>query len=102
MKSWKDLVMDMSKAGKDTSSKEVGDRPTSEHLYNLLQETCVAEVVHVFLMILGLLLLIIIELPWSIIWTVIYILANLMDVIIQRYNRPRLYSIYKSALRSEK
>lgn len=102
IRSWKNLMMDMGKAGIGTASREIGERPSAEHLYNLLQETCVAEVTHVFLMITGLLLLVIIELPWSVLWSVVYILFNLTDVVIQRYNRPRLYGIYKSALRSMK
>ncbi|MCR4676226.1 MAG: hypothetical protein K5634_03235 [Sphaerochaetaceae bacterium] len=102
IKSWKDSLMDMSKASANAQSKDVGTDLSSSHLYDLLQETCVAEVTHTVLVFAGLALLFLIELPWSILWTLAYILFNSLDIMIQRFNRPRLVSIYKRALRMEK
>lgn len=102
IKSWKDALMDMSKASDKSQSKDVGQDLSSEHLYTLLQETCVAEVVHITLLVLGIILLFIIELPYSIFWFLAYEVFNSLDIIIQRFNRPRLVSIYKRSLRMEK
>lgn len=102
IKSWKDSLMDISKASKKTESKDVGDDLSSEHLYTLLQETCVAEVVHTTLIVLGITLLFIIEFPFNIFWFLAYIIFNCLDIVIQRFNRPRLVSIYRRALRMEK
>ncbi|MCR5761647.1 MAG: hypothetical protein K6F82_06645 [Sphaerochaetaceae bacterium] len=101
IKSWKDSMMDMSKASEKAQSKDVGQDLSSKHLYTLLQETCVAEVVHIALIILGLSLLFFIEWPYNLFWEAAYLVFNSLDIIIQRYNRPRLVSIYKRALRME-
>ncbi len=94
--------MDMSKASEKAQSKDVGQDLSSQHLYTLLQETCVAETVHIILMVVGISLLFIIEFSYNIFWFLAYEVFNSLDIIIQRFNRPRLVSIYKRSLRMEK
>ena len=61
----------------------------------MLEETCVAELTHFLLSLLGLAMLRIWPGAGGIIVTVIYILlGNLPFIIIQRYNRPRLQRLY--------
>ena len=61
----------------------------------MLEETCVAELTHFLLSLLGLAMLWIWPGAGGIIVTVIYILlGNLPFIIIQRYNRPRLQRLY--------
>ena len=57
----------------------------------MLQETCVAEFIHVLLSILGFGAVFIVGGAWGWIISIVYFLAgNLPYIIIQRYNRPRL------------
>lgn len=87
---WKDHLPDMSKVTKGMYRKEIASRPTEESLTRLIQETCTAELVHWQLMVFSA------PVVWLypgiggwIIWAAC-ILGNLVFVIIQRYNRPRL------------
>ena len=60
-------------------------------LPRMLQETCVAEFIHVLLSILGFGAVFIVGGAWGWIISIVYFLAgNLPYIIIQRYNRPRL------------
>lgn len=87
---WKDKVPDMSKICGDMVRKEVASRPTAESLETLVAESCVAECVHFFLILLSLAVLAIY--PGAGGWIVwgLCVLGNLPFMLIQRYNRPRL------------
>lgn len=96
---WKDRTVDMGKAGVGTESKDLSGkaggsgRPTPENLEKMIQETCVAEVTHFVLILISPVILFLCELPWSVILLIAYIISNLSDIIIQRYNRPRLIKL---------
>ena len=89
---WKDRLPDMSRLMPDMVKKKL----SAADPMSLVQETCVAEFIHVVLSVLGLACL------W--LWpgfggtavTLVYILlGNVPFIIIQRYNRPRLVRLYE-------
>lgn len=74
-----------------------------ERLPVMIQETCVAEIVHIAVSILGLPCLWMWPGAGGIIVTAIYIgLLNLPFVLIQRYNRPRLLRLQQKLSSREK
>ena len=90
VKKWKDRVPDASKRHKDMYEKKVSTRPDKENLRRLIQETCVAEIVHYQLILLSLPVLRIWPGWGGIICFGLCVVGNLVFAIIQRYNRPRL------------
>ena len=67
---------------------------TFADLPRMIQETCVAEMIHFLLSLSGLACLVIWPGAGGIILTLVYILlGNLPFIIIQRYNRPRLQKL---------
>ena len=91
---WKDHVPDMSRIAKNMVSKKLPLSSGSEQMERLVQETCVAELVHALLILLGLWCLHL----WPgiggvIFWLLYAILGNLTFIVIQRYNRPRLVGL---------
>jgi hypothetical protein len=63
------------------------------HLRRLVQEMCNAELVHAVLTLFSPLFALLIEGWYGIVIAVFYALFNLSDVMIQRYNRPRIMMI---------
>ena len=58
---------------------------------SLVQETCVAECVHCWLIVLSVGMLFLWKSVWSwLLWLVYNLLGNVSFILIQRYNRPRL------------
>lgn len=98
---WKDRMLDKSRAVKRSVTKSVGNDATAAHLESLLAETCVAEAVHAALLVLSLILFWTMDLPWSIPGFLIYAVANLVSLVIQRYNRPRLVMLLRLEQRRE-
>ena len=92
---WKDLTLDKSQAVKSSVTKSIGTDTTTAHLESLLAETCVAETVHGALLILSPVMFWTMDLPLSIPGFVIYAVANLVSLVIQRYNRPRLVTLLR-------
>jgi len=71
-----------------------------ERLPVMIQETCIAEIVHIAVSILGLRCLWMWPGVGGIIVTIIYIgLLNMPFVLIQRYNRPRLLRLQQKLLK---
>ena len=98
---WKDRMPDKSKVIKSTVRKQVGKDYSADHLLRLVQETCVAELVHWILVAVSPVLLVTMEGALSVWATVLYGLSNLPFIMIQRYNRPRLVRLYQHARRRE-
>lgn len=70
-----------------------------ERLYEMIQETCVAEIIHIAVSIVGLLCLWLWPGWGGVMITAIYILLlNLPFILIQRYNRPRLIRLQQKCL----
>ena len=89
---WKKLVPDMSRFLPDMVKKEVDPAAvTASQVELLVQETCVAECVHCWLIVLSVGMLFLWKSVWSwLLWLVYNLLGNVSFILIQRYNRPRL------------
>ena len=76
---------------KDASLADELTAETFSDLPRMIQETCVAEMIHVLLSLTGLGCLVIWPGIGGVLVTAVYILlGNLPFILIQRYNRPRL------------
>lgn len=68
----------------------------------MVQETCVAEVVHVLLAVLGLYLPFLWPGPGGVVVCLVYVLlGNVPFVLIQRFNRPKLRMLLEKCRRAE-
>ncbi len=97
IRKWKDRAPDMSRIRKKMVPKRIGIAPKAAQVYRLVQETCVAELVHVVLIVCGIPILLFWRdhFVFGLILTIAYAIGNLVFVIIQRYNRPMLLSLAK-------
>jgi len=79
---------------KDTRDKGAGLQNDALQYWRAIQETCVGELCHWLLIFFSGVLLVIINSNWK--WPLWggYLLFNLADIVIQRFNRPRLMRIY--------
>lgn len=95
VKSWQSKVPDMSRLFRHIMPAKKMTAETVADIPRMLEETCVAELTHTLLSILGLAMLWLWPGWGGIIVTIIYILlGNVPFIIIQRYNRPRLQRLY--------
>lgn len=68
----------------------------------MVQETCIAEIIHVFLSVMGLAIPFLWPGPWGIVACLIYILiGNVPFILIQRFNRPKLVQLLERCRRAE-
>ena len=101
VRKWKDRVPDMSKVMPYMFRKRVGRDMGSAGVERLIKETCVAELVHVFLILIGAGCLFLWPGPGGIGVFLIWVMGNVPDIVIQRYNRPRLIKLYRKFLTNE-
>lgn len=87
--------IDMSRLLKGVFPKQNTMSRDPEHLKRLVQEMCNAELVHWILTFLCPVFALLIDGWYGIVITIGYAVCNLGDVIIQRYNRPRILIILK-------
>ena len=91
VKEWQSRVPDMSRILPGLMPAKKLTAETFSDLPRMIQETCVAELIHTLLSVTGLACLAIWPGVGGIAVTVVYVLlGNLPFIIIQRYNRPRL------------
>lgn len=94
---WQSRVPDMSRLFKKwMPPKKLESRPNADILRQMINETCVAELIHLLLCVSGLGLLRI----WRgaggvLLYLVYFLLGNLPFILIQRYNRPRLVKLLR-------
>ena len=87
IRAWKDRLPDMSRLMPDMVKKKLA----AADPMSLVQETCVAECVHCWLVVLSVGMLFLWKSVWSwALWLVYNLLGNVSFILIQRYNRPRL------------
>jgi glycosyl-4,4'-diaponeurosporenoate acyltransferase len=98
---WKDRVPDMSQYVKSMFRKKISVFRDFDYIKELIQETCVAEFVHWMLVLISPVFLVLMEGLAGRIGAVVYALANLPFVMIQRYNRPRLVLLMNRQKRQE-
>ena len=88
---WQSRVPDMSRiCRKLMPPKKLEGRPDENTLGQMINETCIAELIHFLLCLSGLAVLWL----WPgtgglVVWLVYCIFGNLPFIVIQRYNRPR-------------
>ena len=87
---WKDKMIDMGKASASTAAKQIGDTVSEDSIEFMIQETCKAEITHFAIIVFSPIMFIFMTAPYSFFGVILYDLSNLFDIIIQRYNRPRL------------
>ena len=87
--------IDMSKIMSRTFPKQNTMTRDKAHLERLVQEMCNAELVHWVLAFLSPVFWLLIEGWYGVAITIGYALSNLGDIMIQRYNRPRIIMILK-------
>lgn len=93
IKKWQNRIPDMSKIlpmVMPAKSFQVGEE---ERLPRMIQETCVAEFIHIVLQVLGLGCIRIWQGAGGIVVSVLYWIGNIPFILVQRYNRPRLIRI---------
>lgn len=95
IRKWKDRLPDKSKYTRNTFTKEMNGHEDQSNLVRFLQETCVAELVHWVLAALCVPLYWYVPTPFGAVAATLYALSNIPFIIIQRYNRPRLYRVYQ-------
>lgn len=98
---WKEKFPDMSVILPEfIPSKKLPKAMNSDQVERMVQETCIAELIHGLLCITGLACVFLWKGIGGISIAVLYALGNLPYCIIQRYNRPKLVKIWK-ALRAK-
>lgn len=95
IKKWKTKLPDMSKIIKQMRPKSIKTAFTGEIARAMLQETCVAELIHLLLALFGFPCIFIWR-GWGVLAWVLYALGNVPFILIQRYNRPRYASLIKA------
>lgn len=96
IRKWKDYMPDMSKIfpkWMPSKSPKMG-RQTLEDVELNLKETCIAEVIHNMLAILGFGCVLIWPGVGGVVMSLLCLLGNIPFVMIQRYNRPRFVKLY--------
>jgi glycosyl-4,4'-diaponeurosporenoate acyltransferase len=91
----------MSQYVKSMFRKKISVFRDFDYIKELIQETCVAEFVHWMLVLISPVFLVLMEGLAGRIGAVVYALANLPFVMIQRYNRPRLVLLMNRQKRQE-
>ena len=95
---WKDKVPDMSRLlPKVMLPKRLPWGAQPERLTLMIQETCIAELIHLILFVLGFACVLIWDGAGGWIVALVYnLLGNVPFILIQRYNRPRLQRLLEN------
>jgi len=96
VRQWQNRVPDMSRIfPRLMPPKRMTAHPDAQTLLVMIRETCVAELTHWLLLFAGLAIPAIWPGAWGIAACVVYcVFGNLIFILIQRYNRPRLVRLY--------
>ncbi len=89
IRKWKSKVPDMSRYLRFLMPKKVVSGTTSKDIKALIKETCIAEMVHIALIVLSLAVLFICPGRAGVILYILCFAGNLPFILIQRYNRPQ-------------
>lgn len=99
---WQQLLPDMSRILPWAMPQKKLSGDYAEKLPRMLQETCIAETIHVLLCVIGLYSLKLWPGAGGVTVYVLYVVFfNLPYIVIQRYNRPRLLRLYHRVRSSE-
>lgn len=98
---WKDKIPEIGKMACNFGKDKLEDSSDISYLNLFIKETCVGEMVHLFSMIFGILVIFILPINYwlwiGLIVCIINIVLNIPLLLIQRYNRPRLLLLLKRA-----
>ena len=100
VKVWQDKVPDMSRLLPSLMPPKKLTADTFSDLPRMIQETCVAEFVHMILIPVGFTCRTVCTGSASLILSILFALGNVPFILIQRYNRPRLLRLYAILNRS--
>lgn len=93
---WKDALPDMSRISRHMVRKSITPAQlNSAHVERLVEETCVAEMVHLILMLLSPIIYWINPTWLGAAIAIVYALSHIPFIVIQRYNRPTLLLLTK-------
>lgn len=90
IRAWQHRVPDMSRILPSMMPAKKLSGDLDERLPRMIQETCVAEMTHVLLCVVGFRCIKLWRGAGGVILSILNALGNLVFVVIQRYNRPRL------------
>lgn len=106
VKDWKDYVPNLGNVGKDIAGSD--QQPTVELFEKFLHQTCLGEVVHKFCVVSSIVSSVIILfvradlfLRMALPICFVYVTINMLSIIIQRYNRPRIYVMLERLKRTQ-
>lgn len=101
IKSWMNRLPDMSLILPQLMPTKKLDGKMTEKLPVMIKETCIAELMHIFLIPAGFVCLLIWRGAGGMIVTAAYEIFNFLFILIQRYTRPRLIRLYRRVLAKE-
>ena len=98
IRKWKDLISESGKALTGFGKRQVENIKDNEYLYKFMEETVYAEVLHLISAFLGFLVVIVNIKLWLIVGiplAIFNLILQILPVMVQRYNRPKLMLAYK-------
>ena len=104
VRKWKDRIPEAGQLFANFSKTEVTDMTNNEYVYKFMSETIYAELMHWLSMIFSFLIIFIdlrLALTVGLPLVIGNMILNLMPVLVQRYNRPKLMVLYERNKRSE-
>ncbi|MEE0968817.1 MAG: hypothetical protein U0M06_05540 [Clostridia bacterium] len=99
---WMSKLPDMSRAVPYMFRKKLSHDLSSDHIKRYIDETCMAELVHILLILSSPILTVLVDGITGVVFMMIYAFCNIPFVIIQRYNRPKLVRLLRRQLYREK
>ena len=98
VRKWKDRIPEAGQLFANFSKTEIADMSNNEYVYKFMSETVYAEIMHWLSAIFSFLIIFIdLRLALTVALPLIVgnMILNLLPVIVQRYNRPKLMVLYK-------
>lgn len=98
IRKWKDRIPEAGQLFANFSKTEVADMTNNEYVYKFMSETIYAELMHWLSMIFSFLIIFIdlrLALTVGLPLVIGNMILNLMPVLVQRYNRPKLMVLYQ-------
>jgi len=105
IRKWKDRIPEAGQMFANFSKTEVADMTNNEYVIKFMSETIYAEIMHWLSMIFSFLIIFIdlrLSLTVGLPLVIGNMILNLMPVLVQRYNRPKLMVLYQRNERAKK
>lgn len=98
---WQSKVPDMSKVFPKLMAPKKMVATDKDSLLRMIQETCTAELTHIVLCLTGLYCMRLWPGVGGTVLAILNVFGNMLFILIQRYNRPRLVRLYKRQTEKE-